>query len=234
MMIMSISNARALDMVGSQAAALSAISCPIPTVFVAVGDGSVRDTLESQICSSGWQAETFETAEQFLALPPVQSPSCLVLDIALPGLKDIDLQERVTSNHVDMPIILTNGHGNVLMVVRAAGAGAAEFVTRTDADGSLLSAIRQGLACSEAAQRREAEVRALADRYATLSRREREVMALVVTGLLNKQVAGELGISEITVKAHRGRVMQKMKATSFAALVNIAAKLGIPRQAPPN
>ena len=229
MMIMSISNASALDTARSQAATASTISCPIPTVFVAVGDQSVRNTLESRICSSGWQAETFETTEQFLARPPAQNASCLVLDIALPGLKDIDFQERVTSCHIDMPIILTNGHGKVLMVVRAAGGGAVEFVTRTVGDDSLLSAIRQGLACSEATQRREAEVRALADRYATLSRREQEVMALVVTGLLNKQVAGELGISEITVKAHRGRVMQKMKATSFAALVNIAAKLGIPR-----
>ncbi len=230
-MVAMILSARDLDMRSSESATSSVMSRHTPIVFV-VSDDSVRDRLEWQINSSGWQVETFATAERFLSRPPVSSPNCLVLDVTLPGLKSIDFQDRVAAYHVDMPIVLTSGNGNVLMLVQATRAGGVELVPRPLGDNSLLSTIRLGLERSETARRSEAELRALGERYATLSRREVEVMALVVTGLLNKQVGFELGISEITVKAHRGRVMQKMNAKTLVDLVNIAAKLGIPARDP--
>jgi FixJ family two-component response regulator len=152
-----------------------------------------------------------------------------VLDVSLPDLNGLDLQTRIAADRADMPIIFITGHGDVLTSVRAMKAGAVEFLTKPFSDEELLGAIRDAIDRSEAALHHEAEINSLQDRYGSLSRREQQVMDLVVTGLMNKQVGGELGISEITVKAHRGRVMQKMKASSLADLVNMAARLGIPR-----
>jgi FixJ family two-component response regulator len=196
-----------------------------PIVFVVDDDISVRESLESLIRCAGWQPETFASAQEFLSRPRVLAPSCLVLDVTLPDLNGLDLQKRVAVDRIDMPIIFITGYGDVPMTVQAMKAGAVEFLTKPLADDVLLSAIRHAIERSHIALRHEAEIRALRDCHASLSRREREVMALVVCGLLNKQVGGELGISEITVKAHRGRVMRKMQAGSLADLVNMAARL---------
>ena len=196
-----------------------------PIVFVVDDDVSVRESLELLIRYEGWQPETFASAQEFLDHPRVHIPNCLVLDVSLPGLTGLDLQRLVAGERTDMPIIFITGHGDVPMTVQAMKAGAVEFLTKPFNDDVLLSAIRAALERSRVALSLEAEMRVLRDRYASLSQRERQVMALVVSGLLNKQVAGELGISEITVKAHRGKVMQKMKADSLADLVKIAARL---------
>src|SRR5712671_4580730 len=197
----------------------------IPTVFVVDDDISVRESLELLIRCAGWQPETFASAHEFLARPRVRAPSCLVLDVTLPGLNGLDLQKRVAAERTDMPIIFITGHGDVPMTVQAMKAGAVEFLTKPFSDDVLLEAIRHAIARSHAALGREAEIQALRARYASLTSREREVMTLVVAGRLNKQVGGELGISEITVKAHRGKVMQKMNANSLPDLVKMAAKL---------
>ena len=198
-----------------------------PIVFVVDDDISVRESLELLIRSEGWQPETFASAQEFLVRPRMLVPSCLVLDVSLPGLNGLDLQKRVAVERIDMPIIFITGHGNVPMTVQAMKAGAVEVLTKPFSDDVLLSAIRNAIERSQTVLGHEAEMRALRDRYASLTRREREVMALVASGLLNKQVGGELGISEITVKAHRGQAMQKMKADSLADLVKMAARLGL-------
>jgi len=198
-----------------------------PIVFVVDDDISVRESLELLIRSEGWKPETFASAQDFLSRPRTLVPSCLVLDVSLPGLNGLELQKWVAIERTDVPIIFITGYGDVPMTVQAMKAGAVEFLTKPFSDDVLLNAIRNAIERSKTALGYEAEMRALRDRYESLTRREREVMALVASGLLNKQVGGELGISEITVKAHRGQVMQKMKADSFADLVKKAARLGL-------
>lgn len=204
-----------------------AMPAPLPIVFVVDDDISVRESLELLIESNGLRPETFESAQEFLARPRVKVPSCLVLDVSLPGLNGLELQKRVAAERTDMPIIFITGHGDVPKTVQAMKAGAIEFLTKPFSDEVLLSAIRQALERSRVLLGEEAELQTLRDRFASLTPREREVMALVVSGLLNKQVGGELGISEITVKAHRGQVMQKMKADSLADLVKMAGRLRV-------
>jgi len=195
-----------------------------PIVFVVDDDAYVRESLETLIQDEGWRSETFATAQEFLDHPRPFTPSCLVLDFSLPGLNGLELQKRV-AERTDMPIIFITGHGDVPMSVGAMKAGAVEFLTKPFNDKVLLTAIRQALERSRVTLAREVEMQELRDHYASLTPRERDVMKLVVSGLLNKQVAGELGIAESTVKAHRGQVMQKMKANSVADLVKMTARL---------
>jgi FixJ family two-component response regulator len=198
-----------------------------PIVFVVDDDVSVRESLELLIRTAGgsWRVDTFSSAREFLAQPRPTVPCCLVLDVSLPDLNGLELQERIAQERSEIPIVFITGHGDVPMTVRAMKAGAIEFLTKPFNDEVLLSAIRGAIDRSTAALRRETELQTLWASYASLSRREREVMTLVVSGLLNKQVGGQLGISEITVKAHRGKVMRKMKAGSLPELVNMAARL---------
>jgi FixJ family two-component response regulator len=198
-----------------------------PIVFVVDDDVSVRESLELLIREAGWQPELFASAQAFLDRPRARVPSCLVLDFSLPGLNGLELQERIASERIDMPIIFITGYGDVPMTVRAMKAGAVEFLTKPFSNDVLLGAIGHAIGRSRTALAQELEMRAIRDRHASLTRREKEVMALVVSGLLNKQVGGQLGISEITVKAHRGKVMEKMKAASLPDLVNMAARLGV-------
>jgi FixJ family two-component response regulator len=196
-----------------------------PIVFVVDDDVSVRESLELLIRCEGWQPKIFASAQEFLDHPRVLIPSCLVLDVSLPGLNGLDLQGLVAGERTDMPIIFITGYGDVPMTVQAMKAGAVEFLTKPFNDDVLLTAIRAALERSRVALSLQAEMRVLRDRFALLSKRERQVMVLVVSGLLNKQIGGKLGISEITVKAHRGKVMQKMKAHSLADLVKISTRL---------
>jgi FixJ family two-component response regulator len=196
-----------------------------PVVFVVDDDVSVRESLEPLIRCDGWQTEVFASARQFLARPRLVVPSCLVLDVTLPDLDGLELQRLIGVERLDMPIIFITGHGDVPMSVRAMKAGALEFLMKPLDTEVLLSAIRLAIERSQTALTQEAQMRALRDRCASLSSREREVMALVVRGYLNKEIGGELGISEITVKAHRGNMMRKMNAKSLAELVTMAGKL---------
>jgi FixJ family two-component response regulator len=206
-----------------------------PVVFIVDDDISVRESLDALIGFAGWRPETFSSAEEFLARPRVPCPSCLILDVSLPELNGLDLQQLLSADRHDMPIIFITGHGDIPMTVRAMRAGAAEFLTKPIDDEALLNAIAHAIERSKAELGSESELRELRDRWALLTPREREVMELVVAGLLNKQVGYQLGISEITVKAHRGKAMLKMKAESLADMVRAAAKLGLkPAQNPWN
>jgi FixJ family two-component response regulator len=204
-----------------------AIWSDAPVVFVVDDDISVRESLELLILSAGWQPETFATAEDFLARSRIDVPSCLILDVALPNLSGLDLQKRIV-DRADMPIIFITGYGDVPTTVQAMKAGAVEFLTKPLADDVLENAIRQAIERSRTSLAHKAELRALRDCHAALTPREREIMGLVVSGLLNKQIATKLGISEITVKAHRGRIMRKMQVKSLADLVRVAAALDVP------
>ena len=205
-----------------------------PVVFVVDDDVSVRESLELLIQHAGWQPKIFASAQEFLSWPRAAVPSCLVLDVSLPGLNGLDLQKRVVQERPDMPIIFITGCGDVPTTVQAMKAGAVEFLMKPFSDEALLNAIAPALERSRITLNRETEIRALQECYALLTHRELQVMGLVVTGLLNKQIGAELGISEITVKAHRGRVMEKMKAQSLAELVRIAARLHLARPAGTN
>ena len=196
-----------------------------PVVFVVDDDVSVRESLEALIRQAGWRPQTFASAQEFLAHTHGLAPSCLVLDVSLPDLNGLELQSRIAAGRIDMPIIFITGHGDVPMTVRAMKAGAVDFLTKPFGDDALLAAVEAAIARSETLLKQEVQKQSLRDRYASLSRREQEVMALVVTGLMNKQIGGKLGISEITVKAHRGQVMRKMQARSVADLVKMATNL---------
>jgi FixJ family two-component response regulator len=198
-----------------------------PTVVVVDDDISVRQSLELLIQDEGWQPALFESAQEFLAQLPTVVPSCLILDVNLPDLSGLDIQQRISDEKSSTPIIFITGYGDIPTSVRAMKAGAAEFLTKPLDDKILIGAIRDAVLRSQGNLKREGAQRRLQERLALLSRREREVMNLVVKGLMNKQVAFELDISEITVKAHRGRVMEKMRAATFVDLVNMAGQLGI-------
>jgi FixJ family two-component response regulator len=198
-----------------------------PIVFVVDDDVSVRESLDLLIKFAGWQSETFASAVDFLARPRTTTPSCLVLDVSLPDLDGLELQKLIASERTDMPIIFITGHGDVPMTVKAMKAGAVEFLTKPFEDEVLLSAIRHAIKRSAAVLDDQAETSALRSSYESLTPREREVMQLVVAGMLNKQIGLKLGISEVTVKAHRGKMMQKMKVESLADLVKTAVRLGL-------
>ncbi len=200
-----------------------------PVVYVVDDDVSVRESLEPLLRYAGWRVEAFASAREFLEHPRPPAPGCLVLDVSLPDLNGLELQQRLAGDQPLLPIIFITGYGDVPMTVRAMKAGAVEFLTKPFGDDALLGAIRGAIERSRAALAREAELRALRDEYASLTQRERDVMTRVVAGRLNKQVAADLGISEITVKAHRGQVMRKMHADSVADLVRMAARLGLPQ-----
>jgi FixJ family two-component response regulator len=202
-----------------------------PIVFVVDSDPSVRESLELLVRAAGWLAETFASAQEFLARPRSVVASCLILDVTLPDLNGLELQERIASERTDMPIIFLTGSADIAMTVRAMKRGALEFLTKPFDAEALLIGIRHAIKRSEVALGRESQLRALRTYYGSLTQREREVMTLVVSGLLNKEVGGELGISEITVKAHRGNVMRKMKANSFVNLINMATRLRVTRPA---
>jgi FixJ family two-component response regulator len=198
-----------------------------PSVFIVDDDISVRESVELMVEHAGWRPEVFASAQEFLSRSPAACPCCLVLDMGLPDLNGLELQKRIGAERAEMPIIFITGRGDIPMTVRAMKAGAVEFLTKPFSPEALLDAIRSAVERSRVFLEQRASLQLLRDRHQALSRREVEVMARVVRGQLNKQVAGELGISEITVKAHRGRVMRKMHARSLPELVNIAARLGL-------
>jgi FixJ family two-component response regulator len=198
-----------------------------PIVFVVDDDVSVRESLDLLIKFAGWQPETFSSGAEFLTQPRTATPSCLVLDVSLPDLNGLELQKLIASERTDMPIIFITGHGDVPMTVQAMKAGAVEFLTKPFDDEVLLSAIRHAIKRSASVLDDQAELTRLSGNYESLTPREQDVLRLVVAGMLNKQIGLKLGISEITVKAHRGKMMQKMKADSLADLVKTAVRLGL-------
>ena len=204
---------------------------PKGTVFVVDDDISMREALQAVIFAAGWDVVTFGSATAFLLHSPSPDPSCLVLDVSLPDLNGLDLQARIAGNRAEMPIIFITGYGNVPMTVRAMKAGAVEFLTKPFGDDAILQAVASALDRSREAIKRLESLRVLRKRYESLSHRERQVMAMVITGLMNKQIGAQLGICEITVKAHRGRVMQKMQAGSLAELVRFGAEIDIVQSA---
>jgi FixJ family two-component response regulator len=215
-----------LALASSRSVAIRTMPDDSAIVFVVDDDMSVRESLESLIRHAGWLAELFASGQEFLARPRLTVPCCLLLDVSLPGLSGLELQRQI-AERTEMPIIFITGHGDVPMTVQAMKAGAVEFLTKPLRRDVLLNAIRGALERSRAALRVDAEMQAIKNCYQSLTLREREVMGLVVTGLLNKQIAGELDISETTVKKHRGQVMRKMKSDSLAELVTNAARLGL-------
>jgi FixJ family two-component response regulator len=204
-----------------------------PIVFVVDDDASVREALERLVRSAGLRVEAFASAEEFLTRPRPDAPSCLLLDVQLPNLDGLDLQRRMVDAKAEIPIVFITGHGDIPTTVRAMKAGAVEFLTKPLVEGDVLESIRHAIARDRAARDHHAHTADLRARFATLTPREEEVMAWVVTGLLNKQIAGELGISEETVKVHRGHVMRKMEADSLADLVRMSERLGIPHRKNP-